>query len=57
MLGSRKLDAETEKALREIFEARAELLYAGARESDRISETERDRVLDAVADFERSPRR
>ena len=58
LLGSRKLDAETEKSLREIFEARTELLYAGAaRESDRISDDERDRVLEAVANFERSARR
>lgn len=55
MLGLRKVDAGTEKVLREIFEARAELLYAGAgRGEDRIGETERDRVLDAVANFERS---
>ncbi len=57
LLGSRKLDAETEKALCEIFSARTELLYAGARGSDRISDTERDRVLAAVSDFERSPRK
>ena len=57
-LGSRKLDAETEKSLREIFEARTELLYAGAaRESDRISDSERDLVMDALANFERSSRR
>ena len=58
LLGSRKLDAETEKSLREIFEARTELLYAGAtRGEDRISERERDRVIEAVANFERSARR
>ena len=58
LLGSRKLDAETEKSLREIFEARTELLYAGAaRESDRISDTERDRVLDAITSFEKSAKR
>jgi hypothetical protein len=58
MLGSRKLDAETAKSLREIFEARTELLYAGAsRESDRISDRERDRVLELIADFETSPRK
>ena len=58
LLGSRKLDAETEKSLREIFEARTELLYAGAaREEDRIGERERDRVIEAVANFERSARR
>ncbi len=39
LLGSRKLDAETAKSLREIFEERTELLYAGAGgESDRISD-------------------
>ena len=58
LLGSRKLDAETEKALREIFAARTELLYAGvARKSDRISDAERDRVMDAVTSFEKSPGR
>jgi len=58
LLGSRRLDAETEKSLREIFDARTELLYAGAaRGEDRISERERDRVLEAVAAFERSPRK
>jgi hypothetical protein len=58
LLGSRKLDAETEKSLREIFEARTELLYAGAApDSDRISDSERDRVMDAMASFEKSPRR
>ena len=58
LLGSRNLDAETEKSLREIFEARTELLYAGAaRESDGIGERERDRVLEAIASFEKSPRR
>ena len=57
LIGSRKLDGETEKTLREIFDARTEFLYAGARESDRMSDTERDRVMDAVAAFERSPRR
>ena len=58
LLGTRKLDAETEKSLREIFEARTELLYAGAaREEYRISESERDRVVDAITSFEKSPRR
>jgi hypothetical protein len=58
MLGSRKLDADTAKALREIFDARTELLYAGAaRESDSISSHERDRVLEALTAFERSPRK
>lgn len=46
------------KALREICEARAELLYAGAANaSDGISERERDRVLEAVANFEKSPKK
>ena len=58
LLGTRKLDAETAKSLREIFEERTELLYAGAGgESDRISETERDRVMALVGDFEKSPRK
>jgi hypothetical protein len=58
LLASRKLPAETEKALREIFEARTELLYAGAAHGeDRIGERERDRVLEAVTAFERSARK
>ena len=58
LLGSRKLDAETEKSLRKIFDARTELLYAGAgRGEDRISDRERDRVMEAIASFEKSPRR
>ncbi len=57
LLGTRKLDPETEKSLQEILDARAELLYAGAaREGDRIGERERDRVLDALANFEKSSR-
>jgi len=58
LLGSRKLDAETEKSMREIFDARTELLYAGAgRGEDRISDIERDRVMEAIARFEKSPKR
>lgn len=58
LLKLRKVDAETEKVLRDIFEARTELLYAGVgRADDRIAETERDRVLDAVTTFERSAKR
>ena len=58
LIGARKLDAEAEKSLREIFDARTELLYAGAeRGEDRISDVERDRVMDAIASFEKSPRR
>ncbi len=57
LLGSRKLDAETEKSLREIFDARTDLLYAGAaRGDDRISDIERDRVMDAITTFEKSAR-
>ena len=58
LLGSRELDAETGKSLREIFEARTELLYAGgARASDHISDRERDRVMELIGEFEKSPRR
>jgi len=58
ILDSRKLDGGGEEAVRELFEARNQLLYAGAsRGGDRIRATERDRVLEAVASFEKSPRR
>jgi len=58
ILDSRKLDGGGEAAVRELFEARNQLLYAGAsRGGDRIRDTERDRVLEAVASFEKSPRR
>ena len=57
LLASRKLDEETVKGVREIFEARSELLYAGAaRDADNISEHERDRLIETLAAFEKSPR-
>ncbi|MEO6787798.1 MAG: BatD family protein [Chthoniobacteraceae bacterium] len=57
LLASRKLDAETAKGVREIFEARNELLYAGAaRGADSISERERDSLIGTLAAFEKSPR-
>jgi hypothetical protein len=55
VLASRKLDASGEQAVRELFESRNELHYAGAtRRDDRISEGERDRVLETVASYERN---
>jgi hypothetical protein len=49
---SRRLDAETAEAVAEIFNARAELLYAGGGAGDgRISATERDRVLATISKF------
>lgn len=55
LIANRKIPDGTEKALREIFNARAELLYAGASGSaDAVSTSERDGVLNAITDFERS---
>lgn len=49
---TRKLEAETEEAVAEIFNARAELLYAGNGGGDgRISTSERDRVLATIEKF------
>ena len=57
LLASRKLDDETVKGVREIFEARNELLYAGAASSaDSINEPERDRLIETLVAFEKSPR-
>lgn len=58
ILDSRKLDSADEKALRDLFEARNELLYAGAsRGGDRISDTERDRVLETLAILQKTQRK
>jgi len=57
ILNSRKLDAGAEEAVRELFEARNERLYAGAsRGDDRISDRERDQVLDTLANLQKVPR-
>ena len=57
LLASRKLDEETVKGVREIFEARNELLYAGAAGSaNSMNERERDRLIETLAAFEKSPR-
>ena len=58
VLTARKLDAAEEDAVRELFESRNELHYAGAaRNDERISDRERDRVLETLANFERTGRR
>jgi hypothetical protein len=49
---SRRLDAETAAAVAEIFNARAELLYAGGHGGDgHLAQTDRDRVLAAIEKF------
>ena len=58
VLAARKLDDAAERAVRELFEARNELLYAGgARGGDRLGDTERDRLLETLAAYERSARK
>jgi len=55
VLAARALDSSAERAVRDLFEARNELLYAGgARGGDSLGETERDRLLDTLATYERS---
>ena len=57
VLAARKLDAGGEDAVHELFESRNELHYAGAaRNDERISSRERDRVLETLASYERTGR-
>jgi hypothetical protein len=54
---SRPLDAETAAGVERIFNARAELLYAGiSRGGDRLPSEDRQRILATVENFERSHR-
>ena len=58
VIAARKLDDAAERAVRELFEARNELLYAGgARGGDRLGESERDRLLETLATYERTSRK
>ena len=58
VLASRNLDDAAERAVRELFEARNELLYAGgSRGGDQLGENERDRLLDTLATYERGARK
>ena len=58
VLAARKLDDAAERAVRELFESRNELLYAGgSRGGDQLGESERDRLLDTLATYERSARK
>lgn len=52
---SRQLDPAMSEAVQQIFDARAELLYAGnGHGSEPVSPTERDRVLATISQFEKS---
>ena len=52
---SRQLDPSTVEAVQQIFDSRAELLYAGnGHASEPVSLTERDRVLATISQFEKS---
>jgi hypothetical protein len=52
------VDDSTREAIREIFEARNELLYAGGSSGgERIADRERDRVLEALSAYERGARK
>ena len=58
VLAARKLDDAADRAVRELFEARNELLYAGgARGGDQLGESERDRLLETLAIYERAARK
>jgi hypothetical protein len=58
VLAARRLGPDLERAVRELFEARNELLYAGgARGADEFAAGERDRVLETLAAYERSARK
>jgi hypothetical protein len=55
ILSARKLPTATEAAVEEVFNARAALVYAGgSRGNETIRSTDRDRVLDTLASYERS---
>ena len=57
-LASRKLDSETAEGVERIFNARAELLYAGTGgHGGSLSADERRSVMATVERFERSPAR
>ena len=53
ILSSRELDSKTDAAVRDLLAARSELLFAGGGRGETVSATERDRVLDAIAAWER----
>jgi hypothetical protein len=58
VLGARTLDAESEEAIRGLFDLRNELLYAGgSRGEERLDDRERDRVLETLAAYGRSARK
>ena len=54
VLAARTLTAAARATVEEVFAARAELLYAGGGDATECSTNERDRVLEALAAFERS---
>jgi hypothetical protein len=55
ILAARKLSPETQAAVKELFDARAALIYAGGgRENETIRSSDRDRVLETLADYEGS---
>jgi len=54
VLAARALEDSAEHAVRDLFEARNELLYAGTARGSQLGETERDRLLDTLATYERS---
>ncbi len=54
VLATRDLTEPAAAAVRELLAARAELLFAGGGRGERVASVERDRVLDAIAGWERS---
>ena len=54
VLAARKLTPSTQAAVEELFNARAALVYAGGRGNEAVRTTDRDRVQETLAAYERS---
>ncbi len=54
VLAARKLTPSTQAAVEELFNARAALVYAGGRGNESVRPTDRDRVQETLAAYERS---
>ena len=54
VVAARKLTPSTQTAVEELFNARAALVYAGGRGNEAVRATDRDRVQETLAEYERS---